>query len=84
MLCISTSLIGDLYSPLLRGCKRVNSPLPFGNGLDENGVVEACLVGFRVGTGIMLMFACESSGDSVARKLNAELLLRRCLWYSSW
>jgi hypothetical protein len=83
MLCISMSLFGDLYSPLLRGCILANSALPFGNELDAKGVV-VCLVGFRVGTGIVPMFECASSGDSVERRLNAELLLRKCLWYSSW
>lgn len=83
MLCISTSLFGDLYSPLRRGCILANSPLPFGNELDAKGVV-VCLFGFRVGTGMVPMFGCVSSGDSVARRLNAELLLRKCLWYSSW
>lgn len=71
-----------MYSPLGRGCKRANSPLPFGNEFDEKGVV-AWRVGFRVGMGIVPIFGCVSSDESAARKLNAELLLRKCLWYSS-
>jgi hypothetical protein len=83
MLCNSTSLPEDLYSPLGRGCRRANSPLPFGNEFDAKGVV-ACRVGFNVGMGMVPMLGCASCEDSVARRLNAELLLRKCLWYSSW
>ena len=64
MLCISTSLREDLYSPLGRDCKRANSPLPLGNELDEKGVV-ACRVGFRVGIGRLPMFGCASREESV-------------------
>jgi hypothetical protein len=82
MFCISTSLFEDLYSPLGRGCRRANSPLPFGNEFDAKGVV-ACLVGFSVGMGMVPMLGCASCEDSVARRLTAELLLRKCRWYSS-
>jgi hypothetical protein len=78
MLCSSTSLSEDLYSPLGRGCRRANSPLPFGNELDAKGVV-ACRVGFNVGMGMVPMFGCASCEDSTARRLIAELLLRKCL-----
>jgi len=30
------------------------------------------------------MFGWVSSDESAARRLKAELLLRKCLWYSSW
>jgi hypothetical protein len=82
ILCSSTSLLDDLYSPLFRGCRRANSPLPFGNEFDAKGVV-ACRVGFNVGMGMVPMLGCASCEDSVARRLKAELLLRKCLWYSS-
>jgi hypothetical protein len=78
MLCNSTSLLEDLYSPLGRGCRRANSPLPLGNEFDAKGVV-ACRVGFSVGIGMVPISGCASSEVSVARRLKAELLLRRCL-----
>jgi hypothetical protein len=77
MLCISTSLAPVWYSPLGRGCRRVNSPLPFGSELEAKGVV-ACLVGLRVGMGIVPMAGGPPKG-SAARKLYAELLLRSWL-----
>ena len=82
MLCISTFLL-KLYSPLGRDCRRANSPLPLGNEFDAKGVV-ACRVGFRVGMGIAPRVGAPSCVDSVARRLKAELLLRRCLLYSCW
>lgn len=51
MFCSSTSLLLYLYSPLGRGCRRANSPLPLGNEFEAKGVV-VCRVGFRVGMGI--------------------------------
>lgn len=76
MLCISTSFALVWYSPLGRGCKRENSPLPFGSEFEANGVV-ACRVGFRVGIGIVPIAGGPPNG-SAARRLYAELLLRRC------
>lgn len=82
MLCISTSVSLSLYSPEGREYKRANSPLLFGNELEEKGVV-ICRLGLRVGIGIA---DAPWSEASVGRKLNAELLLRRCLLtsYCSW
>jgi hypothetical protein len=83
MLCNSTSLAPVWYSPLGRACRRVNSPLPFGNEFEEKGVV-VCRVGFSVGMGIVPIAGGPPNG-SAARKLYAELLLRMCLsksWFS--
>lgn len=77
--CSSTSFSFDWNSPLGRDCRRVKSLLPFGNELEEKGVV-ACLLGFKVGIGIAERPPCEVSLVSVPpRKFIAELLLRICL-----
>lgn len=83
MLCISTSLAPVWYSPLGLACRRVNSPLPFGNEFEEKGVV-VCRVGFSVGMGIVPIAGGPPNG-SAARRLYAELLLRICFsksWFS--
>jgi hypothetical protein len=76
MLCNSTSLVLVWCSPLCRGCRRLNSPLPFGNEFEAKGVV-VCRVGFKVGIGIVPMAGGPPKG-SEAFRLYAELLLRSC------
>lgn len=83
MLWSSTSLLWGRYSPLGLDCKRANSPLPLGSEFEAKGVV-AWRVGFRVGIGIVPILGTLSTEGSAARKLKAELLLRRCLLYSYW
>ena len=51
ILCNSTSVSLNLYSPLGREFRRANSPLPLGSELDEKGVA-ICRPGFKVGIGI--------------------------------
>lgn len=75
ILCISTSASWGLYSPESREDTCVNSPLPFGKELDEKGVA-ICRWGCKVGIGIGV---APWTDVSTARRLNAELLLRRCL-----